>query len=72
MRIGLADGKALLGIVCVVSYFRILGGLYAIMDGFGCFFFLCSPNSCGIKLNAVLRSKDAKKYFHAAVLSHFS
>jgi hypothetical protein len=39
MRIGLADGKALLGIVCVVSYFRILGGLYAIMDGFGCFFF---------------------------------
>jgi hypothetical protein len=51
MRIGLADGKALLGIVCVVSYFRILGGLYAIMDGFGWFFFfffVCSPNSCGI------------------------
>jgi len=55
MRIGLADGKALLGIVCVVSYFRILGGLYAIMDGlvgfgffFFFFFFVCSPNSCGI------------------------
>ena len=37
-RIGLARGKALLGIVCPVPYFRRLGGLYAEMDGFDCTF----------------------------------
>lgn len=36
MRTGLARGKSLLGIVCLVSYFRILGGSYAEMDGFDC------------------------------------